>query len=338
MSKIKKSDIKFDKNSQEYQYLNLIKNIIENGHEKEVFLTDDVKQEYISENKPFPTIQCLFGERMIFDLSKGEFPLLTTKKVAFNSIVHELLWLISGSSSIKYLVDNKVNIWNEWAFKKYQELNPESKLTEDDYVDKLKNDSRFAQKNSDLGNVYGKQWRAFEGPNGSKSDQLAYVIEGLKTRPYRKSYVVSAWHPSFVYSMCETQNENKRMALPPCHTTFQFDVTDGKLNCALFQRSADMFLGVPFNIASYSLLTLMIAQVTGLEPGKFVHFLGDAHVYSPHLKQALKQLKRKPFYLPSVVLNKKIKNIDNFTYKDIKLENYKSHSVLRAPVVKIGGF
>lgn len=323
---------------QEYQYLNLLQKILDKGSSKELFFTEEVKQQYIDNNQEIPHIKSLFGEKMEFDLSEEEFPLLTTKKTFFKGIVHELIWLISGSTNIKYLVDNNVHIWDKWAYKKYKELHANPILTEKEYVDKVKNNSDFAEKYGDLGNVYGKQWRRFDGANGTEADQLAWVIEGLKNTPDRKSYVISAWNPAFIYAMCQPQNEDKRMALPPCHTTFQFAVTDGKLNCALFQRSGDMFLGVPFNIASYSLLTLMIAQVTGLKPGKFVHFLGDAHIYSNHVEQVKEQLTREPLPFPSVKLNKNIDNIDNFTFSDITLMNYTSHRVLRAEVVNVGGF
>lgn len=323
---------------QEYQYLNLLKKILDQGSDKEVFLAPEVKQQYIDQTKELPVIRSTFGEKMEFDLSQGEFPLLTTKKTFFKGIVHELLWLISGSSSIKYLVDNGVHIWDEWAYKKYKELHPNPVLSQKEYIEKVKTDNKFAEKYADLGNVYGKQWRSFEGVNGAKADQLAWVIDGLKNKPFRKSYVVSAWNPNFIYAMCKPQNENKRMALPPCHTTFQFTVNNGKLNCLLFQRSGDMFLGIPFNIASYSLLTLMVAQVTGIKPGKFVHVIGDAHIYSDHFSQVKEQLTREPLAFPQVKLNKTITNIDDFKFDDLKLKNYNSHPAIKAPVTNVGGF
>ncbi len=234
----------------------------------------------------------VFGYQMRFDLGKG-FPLLTTKKIHFKSVVHELLWFIKGDTNVRYLQDNGVSIWNEWA-----------------------------DKHGELGPVYGAQWRSWQGAKGKTIDQLSEVIEQIKINPDSRRLIVSAWN------VAELDN----MALMPCHALFQFYVAQGKLSCQLYQRSADIFLGVPFNIASYALLTMMIAHVTGLKPGEFIHTLGDAHLYSNHFEQAKEQLARDPLPLPDVVLNPEIKSLFDFSYDDIKLLNYQSHKGIKAPI------
>ncbi len=234
----------------------------------------------------------LFGHQMRFDLNEG-FPLLTTKKVHFKSIAHELLWFLKGDTNIKYLKDNGVKIWDEWA-----------------------------DENGDLGPVYGSQWRNWPAPNGTHVDQITNLVDQIKNNPDSRRLIVSAWN------VAEVDN----MALPPCHCLFQFYVADGKLSCQLYQRSADVFLGVPFNIASYALLTHMIAQVCDLEVGDFVHTFGDVHIYKNHVEQVNTQLLRKEFPLPKLKLNKDVKNLFDFTYDDIVVENYESHGRIAAPV------
>jgi thymidylate synthase len=229
---------------------------------------------------------------MRFDLQKG-FPLLTTKKLHTRSIFHELLWFLKGDTNIKYLHNNKVTIWDEWA-----------------------------DENGDLGPVYGKQWRAWQGADGKITDQISQLIHQIKNTPDSRRMLVSAWNVG----------EVEQMVLPPCHIVFQFYVANNKLSCQLYQRSADVFLGVPFNIASYALLTEMIAQVCGLEAGEFIHTLGDAHLYLNHLDQARLQLSRMPYELPKLVLNPDVKDIFDFTYEDIKIENYVSHPHIKAEV------
>ncbi len=233
----------------------------------------------------------LFGRQIRFDLSKG-FPLLTTKKVHFKSIAVELLWILRGDTNIKFLKDHGVTIWDEWACPQ-----------------------------GDLGPVYGKQWRSWAGPNGETIDQIKILVDNLKANPYSRRHVISAWNPADVDSM----------ALPPCHCLFQFFVADGKLSCQLYQRSADIFLGVPFNIASYALLTHMVAQAVGLEVGDFVHSFGDVHLYTNHIEQAKTQLERKPFDFPTLKLAPKT-DLFSFEYGDITIENYQSHGALKAPV------
>lgn len=237
-------------------------------------------------------IRSVFGYQMRFDLSEG-LPLVTTKKVHLRSIIHELLWFLQGDTNIAYLKENGVRIWDEWA-----------------------------DENGDLGPVYGYQWRSWPSPKGGNIDQISNLIENIKKNPYSRRHIVSAWNPAFV----------DEMALPPCHTLFQFYVADGKLSCQLYQRSADTFLGVPFNIASYALLTLMIAQVCDLEPGDFVHTFGDAHIYSNHFEQVNEQLSRDFRPLPQMKLNPEVKDIFNFKFEDFKLENYDPHPHIKAPV------
>lgn len=336
----------------EYQYLNLLKDILKNGSDKPLFFTPEVLDQYKQKGQKPPFIRSIFGRQIRFDLSKG-FPLLTTKKVFTRGIIVELLWFLSGSSNIKFLVDNNVHIWDEWAYKRFfkaqraKRKEESSKLTneekniasQDEFIQHLKElpqDSDFVKEWGDLIAVYGKMWRKWPASDGREIDQLGWVIDGLKTKPYRKSYVVSSWNPDFIYAMASKGNANE---VPPfCHTMYQFAVTNNKLNCGLYQRSGDMFLGVPFNIASYSMLLLMVSQVAEIEPGEFVHFLGDAHIYSNHFDQVKEQLKREPRPFPTMKLNPKIKNIDDFTLEDFTLENYNSHPPIKAEIANIGGF
>lgn len=234
----------------------------------------------------------IFGHQMCFDLKNG-FPLLTTKKLHTKSIVYELLWFLQGDTNIRYLQEHGVRIWNEWA-----------------------------DENGELGPVYGKQWRSFAGPDGKTIDQISWVIEEIKRNPDSRRLVVSAWNPT----------EIGDMALPPCHCLFQFNVSDGKLSCQLYQRSGDTFLGIPFNIASYALLTHLVAHVTGLQPGKFVHTIGDAHIYLNHLEQVKEQLARAPMPLPTLQLNPDVKSIFDFTYEDIQFLNYNAHPHIKGTV------
>ena len=259
------------------QYLDLLKNVFDNG--------------IIKKDRTGVGTKSIFGWQMRFDLSKG-FPLLTTKKLHINSIVHELLWFVKGDTNIKYLNDNNVRIWDDWADEK-----------------------------GDLGPVYGKQWRSWEN-NGVQIDQLKNAIELIKNDPSSRRIIVSSWNPVDV----------SRMALPPCHCLFQFNVIDNKLSCQLYQRSADIFLGVPFNIASYALLTHMIAQVCNLKAGKFVHTLGDAHLYINHLEQAKLQLSREVMRLPELKLSSNVDNIFDFKFEDIEIVNYESHPAISAPI------
>ena len=289
------------------QYLDLLQHILDNGSPKQ----DRTGTGTIS----------TFGYQMRFDLAKG-FPLLTTKKVHLKSIIHELLWFIKGETNIKYLVDNNVRIWNEWPYRNFQKTPDYNRETLEEFVERIKNDSVFAKKYGNLGPVYGRQWRHFEGPDGKHVDQLAEVIENIKNNPYSRRLIINSWNPPLVPDM----------ALPPCHMMFHFYVNNNKLSCLLYQRSADSFLGIPFNIASYALLTLMVAQVTNLEPGEFVHTLGDAHIYKNHLEQVTLQLSRTPRDLPIMTLNSDISNIEDFKYEDFKLSNYNPYPPIKGKV------
>ena len=267
------------------QYLDLLKDVLENGNDRTSRTGVDTRN--------------VFGRTMRFDMGHG-FPAITTKKLAFESLKAELLWFLKGSSDVKELQKLGSHIWDANA--------------EADY---WKPKARFE---GDLGRIYGVQWRSWQKPDGTTLDQLATIIERIKTKPYDRRLIVSAWNPG----------ELDQMALPPCHVLFQFFVAQGKLSLSMYQRSCDMFLGVPFNIASYSLLLHMVAQVTGLKPGEFVHILGDTHIYHNHLEQVKEQLKRQPFPLPKLWLNPGVKDIDRFTMEDIKLLDYQYHPAIKA--------
>ncbi|MDD4001265.1 MAG: thymidylate synthase [Bacteroidales bacterium] len=260
------------------QYLDLLQQVLDNGN--------------IKEDRTGTGTKSVFGYQMRFNLQEG-FPMVTTKKLHTRSIIHELLWFLQGNTNIKYLHDNKVSIWDEWA-----------------------------DENGDLGPIYGKQWRSWAAQEGRTIDQISELIEQIKTDPNSRRLLVCAWNVG----------EIDKMALPPCHILFQFYVSNGKLSCQLYQRSADIFLGVPFNITSYALLTHMIAQVCNLEVGDFIHTLGDAHLYTNHFEQAQLQLSREPYPLPQLKLNKDIKNIFDFKYEDIEILNYQSHPTIKAPI------
>lgn len=284
------------------QYLDLCRFVLENGNKRE----DRTNTGTIS----------YFGYQMRFDLSEG-FPLLTTKKTYFKAIVHELLWFISGSTNIKYLVDNNVKIWNEWPYENFKKSNDYQGETLEEFVEKIKNDSQFAKKHGELGPVYGKQWRDFNGV-----DQLRELITSLKNNPNSRRHIINAWNASQI----------EQMALPPCHMMVQFYVQDNKLSAQLYQRSADIFLGVPFNIASYALFVYMIAQVCNLEVGEFIHTIGDAHIYLNHIEQIKLQLERTPLPLCNLVLNPEITEIDQFKFEDIRIENYQSHPSIKGEI------
>ena len=284
------------------QYLDMCRFVLENGKMK----TDRTNTGTVS----------YFGYQARYDLEEG-FPLLTTKKVHLKSIIHELLWFISGDTNIKYLVDNDVRIWNEWPFEAYKKSDEFQGEDLKEFAQKIKDDNEFAKKWGNLGPVYGKQWRDFGGV-----DQLENLVNDLKNNPNSRRLIISAWNPPLIPSM----------ALPPCHAFMQFYVNDGELSCQLYQRSADIFLGVPFNIASYSLFTMMLAQVCGLKAKWFVHTLGDAHIYTNHFEQVNLQLTREPRKLPIMKINPEIKSIYDFKYEDFTLEGYDPHPLIKGVV------
>ena len=271
----------------------------------------------------------IFGHQMRFDLAAG-FPLVTSKKVHLKSIIHELLWFIRGDTNIRYLVNNGVGIWNDWPYQSWLRetggdkdlvmYSPEWTAQKRLFIERIKTDANFADKYGDLGPVYGKQWRDFGGV-----DQLAQLVDDINVNPDSRRLIVSAWNPQDIPVMVKS-------GLPPCHSLFQFYVVEGRLSCQLYQRSADVFLGVPFNIASYAILTLMIAQVTGLKPGDFVHTFGDAHLYLNHMDQVNEQLSRTTFPLPTLKINPEVSNLFDFVFEDFELQHYQSHDPISAPV------
>jgi len=297
------------------QYLDLVRHIRDHGT--------------IKEDRTGTGTVSIFGYQMRFNLADG-FPLVTTKRVHLKSILHELLWFIKGDTNIKYLVQNGVSIWNDWPYQNWlretgqaqnlQMYSSEWRLVMKEFIERIKSDEAFARQYGDLGPVYGKQWRNFGGV-----DQLANLVNDIKTNPDSRRLIVSAWNPQDIPVMVKS-------GLPPCHSLFQFYVVEGRLSCQLYQRSADVFLGVPFNIASYAILTIMIAQVTGLRPGDFIHTFGDAHLYLNHMEQVDEQLSRAEFDLPELKVNPSVTSLFDFVFEDFELQNYMSHEPISAPV------
>ena len=301
------------------QYLDLLEDIKNNGT--------------IKTDRTGTGTKSVFGRQMRFDLSQG-FPAVTTKKLFMRGITHELLWFLKGETNIKYLVDNDVHIWDEWPYRAYLKAQggavPDSgseewKVGIKEFVARIKEDDTFAAQHGDLGPVYGSQWRKWPGSDGHPIDQIQRAVDDIKNKPDSRRIVVSAWNVAEIDEMAKS-------GLPPCHTIFQFYVADGKLSCQLYQRSADTFLGVPFNIASYALLTMMMAQVTGLKVGEFVHTLGDTHLYLNHLEQVDEQLSRTPKELPTMWINPQVRSIFDFKIEDFRLENYDPYPAIKAPI------
>ena len=308
----------------EYQYLNLLKDALEKGVKKVDRGTNIV-------------LYSLFGSQIRYDLSQ-DFPLLTTKKVYWKGVLHELFWFLSGNSNIKYLVDNNVHIWDDYPYKIYkknakQKALPE--LTKEEFVENIAKDEEFAKKHGELPRIYGEMWRRWPTRTpGRTIDQLKWAVQELKDDPDAKNLIINSWNPEYLYTMATNEDASR---FPICHNMYQFSQRDGKLSLQLYQRSADLFLGVPFNIASYALLTIILAQVTGYKPGEFIHTFGDYHVYENHIEQVREQLTREPRPFPKVSIDPSLKNIDEFRLEMITLEGYDPHPPIKGELTVAGG-
>jgi thymidylate synthase len=309
----------------EYQYLNLLKEIQEKGFRKVDQGTGDASYS-------------LFGKQIRFDLSEG-FPLLTTKKVFWKGVVEELYWFMSGQSNVSYLTRKGVHIWDDYPFKIYRKKAEEGKfppLTKEEFVEKLKTDDTFAKEHGELPRIYGELWRRWPTRTpGRTIDQLAWAIKEITEDPNAHNCIVNSWNPEYLYTMATYEDACR---FPICHNMYQINQIDGKLSLQLYQRSADIFLGVPFNIASYALLTLILAQITGYKPGEFVHTFGDVHIYENHLEQVKEQLSREPKAFPKVTIDSSVKKLEDFKPEHVKLEGYDPHPALKAELSVSGGF
>jgi thymidylate synthase len=313
-----------EKKHSEYQYLDLLADILENGSEKK-------------DHNTGTSLYSVFGRQMRFELEGERVPVLTTKKVYLKGVIHELVWFLRGMTNIRYLVQNNVNIWNDYPYKVYKKKMESGEVPElsfEEFIQNIKDDEGFANEHGDLAMVYGKMWRAWPA-EGRTIDQLNWAIENIKNFPHRKSTVVSAWNPEYLYSMALP---GKALSYPLCHILYHFNVVNGKLSMLLYQRSADMFLGVPFNIASYSILLKIVAHLTGYEPGEFVHTLGDAHLYGNHVEQAKEQMSREPMEYPEITIDPSLTSLDELTYEHIIVHDYKSHPAIKGEMTVAGGF
>lgn len=308
----------------EYQYLNLLEEALTKGIRKVDRGTDVV-------------LYSLFGRQTRYDLSKG-FPLLTTKRVYWKGVLHELYWFMSGQSNIKYLVDNNVHIWDDYPYKIYVSAESKSKksplLSKEEFIQKIHDDSKFAKKWGNLPKIYGEAWRRWPTRTKRTIDQLGWVIQELKDDPDAKNLIVNSWNPEYLYTMATYKDASR---FPICHNMYQVSQRDGKLSLQLYQRSADLFLGVPFNIASYALLTIILAQITGYEPGEFIHTFGDVHIYENHVDQVKEQLSRTPRKFPSIKIDKSVKKIDDFKPEHVTLENYDPYPSIKGDLTVAGG-
>ncbi len=305
----------------EYAYLDLIEEVLKTGIKNVDRGTGAVSYSH-------------FGRQIRFDLSKG-FPLLTTKKVYWKGVLHELAWFMKGDSNIKYLVDNNVHIWDDYPYKIFKEKNKTSKVTKEEFIEKIASNNAFAKKWGNLAHIYGESWRRWPTGTARVIDQLRWVVNELTDDPDARNAIVTSWDPKYLYSMALKKDANR---FPICHNMYHVSIKGGKLNLQLYQRSADLFLGVPFNIASYALLTIILARVLKLEPGEFIHTFGDAHIYENHIDQVKEQLTRKPKPLPTLILDKKITDIDNFKPELVTLEGYDPHPGLKGELTVAGGF
>ena len=307
----------------EYQYLNLMRDLMANGAEQ-VDAGTGVKT------------YSLFGRQFRFNLNEG-FPLLTTKKVYWKGVLYELFWFISGQQNIKYLVDNNIHIWDDYPYRIYREKieqGAEPEMTKGEFINKIASDNEFAKKHGNLSHVYGDMWRHWPAKNGRKIDQLLWLINNIRQDKSTHSALLSVWNPEFLYNMAL---KDEACRFPLCHIMFQVNVNNGKLSLQLYQRTADIFLGVPFNIASYSLLAIILAQITGYQLGEFIHTFGDVHIYEDHFAAAKDQLEREPRALPTIKLSPDIKEIDDFTPEKVELIGYEPHPPIKAALSPVGG-
>lgn len=308
----------------EHQYLRLMKKLIETG-DKQVDKGTGVAT-YSS-----------FGDQMHFDLSEG-LPLLTTKKVYWKGVLHELYWFLSGQSNIKYLVDNNVHIWDDYPYKIYNEKVTEGKepsLTKEEFIENIKSDASFAQLHGELPHIYGESWRRWQAKDGREVDQLGWVVREIQKDPDCHNAIVTSWNPEYLYAMAAP---GQACRFPICHNMYQVNVKKGKLCLQLYQRSADIFLGVPFNIGSYALLTFILAKITGYEPGEFIHTFGDVHIYENHIEQGKEQLTREPFVFPKLKISDAVTSLEAFRPEHVELIDYKSHDTIKAELTVAGGF
>lgn len=312
------------KSHPEYQYLALLKDILDNGVRKVDRGTGDASYS-------------VFGRQIRFDLSKG-FPLLTTKKVYWKGVLHELYWFMSGQNNIRYLLDNNVHIWDDYPYRIYVEKegkgNGKKLMSKEEFIGKITADSRFAKKWGTLPRIYGQLWRSWPTRTKRTIDQLKWVIREIKDDPAAHNLIVNSWNPEYLYTMAVKKDASR---FPICHNMYQVNIIDGKLSLQLYQRSADIFLGVPFNIASYALLALILAKVTGYEPGEFVHTFGDVHIYEAHLAQVKEQLSRSPNAFPRIRFNRDFKTVDEFKPEYVELVDYVAHPPIKAPLSVTGG-
>ncbi len=305
----------------EYQYLTLLQDILDHGSRKVDRGTGDASFS-------------VFGRQLRFDLSQG-FPLLTTKRVYWKGVLHELYWFMSGQSNIKYLVDNNVHIWDDYPYRKFKIQNSKVKISREEFIEKIHTDQKFAQKWGNLPRIYGELWRRWPTKTKRTIDQLKWAINEIVDDPACHNAIVTSWNPEYLYTMATYKDTSH---FPICHNMYQLNVNNGRLSLQLYQRSADIFLGVPFNIASYALLTLIIAKITGYRPGEFVHTFGDVHIYEMHIDQVKEQLKRKPNPLPQIKFIRDFKLIDDFRPADVELVGYEPHPPIKAKLSVTGGY
>ncbi len=305
----------------EYQYLDIAREILKNGVKK-------------VDRGTGVASYSVFGRQSRYDLSEG-FPLLTTKRVYWNGVLQELYWFFTGQTNIKYLVDNNVHIWDDYPYKIYKEKNPKTKLTKENFIQKIAKDNKFAKKWGELPKIYGEMWRKWPTRTGKTIDQLQWVVDELKQDPAAHNAIVNSWNPEYLYTMAAKKDAAR---FPICHNMYQVSVNGGKLSLNLYQRSCDLFLGVPFNIASYALLTVVLAKILKYQPGEFIHTYGDVHIYENHIEQFKEQLKRKPRPFPKVTIKGKLNSIEDFTPDKIILENYNPYPPIKAELTVAGGY